>query len=41
MTVMHENGMMTILQYACEAMHFAPLQGQAEKAFAFFLRQWR
>jgi hypothetical protein len=41
MIVTSPDGMMIILQYAREAMDFAPLQGQGEKAFAFFLRQWR
>jgi hypothetical protein len=41
MTVISPNGMMIILQYAREAMHFARWQRPGEKAFAFFLRQWR
>jgi hypothetical protein len=28
-------GMMTILQYARDAMHFDPWQGPGEKSFAF------
>jgi hypothetical protein len=37
MAVMSLNGMMIILQYACDAMHFDPWQGPGEKSFAFFV----
>jgi hypothetical protein len=36
MAVMPPIGMMIILQYVRDAMHFDPWQGPGEKSFAFF-----